>query len=143
MTLIKRFNSEFPNYFEGFFGKDSSDHFWFPKPGNTIPSVNILESPEGFEIEIAAPGLEKADFKVNLQNNLLTISSSKSTQDEENAKKYTKKEFSYASFERVFTLPNSVDGEKIEANYSNGILKVSVPKKDEAKVKTPKTIEIK
>jgi HSP20 family protein len=142
MTLIKRFNSEFPNYFDGFFGKDSSDHFWFPKAGYTVPAVNILETTEGFEIEIAAPGLDKADFKINLQNNLLTISSSKSAQ-EEKEKKYTKKEFSYASFERVFTLPNSVDGEKIEANYANGILKVAVPKKEEAKVKTPKTIEIK
>jgi HSP20 family protein len=142
MALIKRFNAEFPNYFDGFFGKDSSDNFLFPKTGLNVPAVNIVESNEGFEIEIAAPGFDKADFKVNLQNNLLTISSSKSTQ-EENGKKYTKKEFSYAAFERVFTLPESVDGERIEATYTNGILKVGVPKKDEAKVKTPKTIEIK
>lgn len=142
MALIKRLNSDLPNYLEGFFGKDSLDNYWFPRTGLNIPAVNVIENNEGFEIEVAAPGFEKSDFKINLSNNVLTIASHKEEKSE-SEKNYTKKEFSYASFERVFTLPNSVEGERIEASYLNGVLRIAIPKREEAKVKPPKAIEIK
>lgn len=108
----------------------------------STPAVNIAEGPEGYTIEVAAPGLSKNDFKVNLENNVLTISSSKENKKEEKNGNYTRQEFSYASFSRSFTLPESVENEKIAASYKDGILYVSIPKKDEAKVKPAREIAI-
>jgi HSP20 family protein len=141
MALIKRLNSDLPNYLEGFFGKDSLDTFWFPRTGLNIPAVNVIENNDGFEIEVAAPGYNKSDFKINLNNNVLKIASEKEEKSDSN-KNYTKKEFSYSSFERTFTLPNSVESERIEASYLDGVLKVFIPKREEAKVRAPRSIEI-
>ena len=92
---------------------------------------------------MAAPGFEKKDFKIELLNNLLTISSEKQVETEtKEGQQFTRQEFSYQSFSRSFTLPNTVEGEKIQAKYENGILKVAIPKKEEAKPKPVKQIEI-
>jgi len=106
------------------------------------PAVNIAEGTESYSIEVAAPGLAKGDFKVNLDHNVLTISSSKEEKKETKEGKYTRQEFSFSSFSRSFTLPESVDGEKITATYTDGILYVSIPKKEEAKIKPAREIAI-
>lgn len=144
MTLAK-FN-QLPSLFDHFFENDLFD--WsnrnFSNTNTTLPSVNIKESNEGFEVEMAAPGLEKKDFKIELNGDVLTISSEKKVENEtKEDEKFTKREFSYQSFSRSFTLPNITDNEKISAKYDNGILRVSIPKKEEAKPKPAKQIAIK
>jgi HSP20 family protein len=140
-TLVKTHFAN-PSYLNGFFGKDLFHEFNTPAFSGSVPAVNVVESTEGFRIELAAPGLQKSDFKLNLEKNQLTISAQKEQKNEENNEKYTRKEFKYTSFQRTFTLPNSVDGDKIEANYAEGILYVALPKREEAKEKPAREIEI-
>lgn len=103
------------------------------KQYDCIPSVNILETKEAFEIELAVPGMGKDDFNINLENNVLTISSEKEMKKDED-RNYTRREFAYGSFSRSFTLPKTVDSEKISANHQNGILSIGLPKKEEVKL---------
>lgn len=117
----------------------------YSKTNTTLPSVNLKEDENGYSIEVAAPGLDKNDFKIEVHNDLLTISSEKKEENEtknEN-ERYTKREFSYQSFSRSFSLPQTADGDKVEAVYDKGILTISIPKKEEAKPKAPRAIEIK
>ena len=100
---------------------------------NNIPAVNVKENEGSFQIEVAAPGLKKEDFKLSLHENRLTISTKQEENKEEKSEKYTRQEFNYTSFQRTFTLPKNVDGEKIEASYTDGILHVGLPKKEELK----------
>jgi HSP20 family protein len=144
MSLVK-FSNQFPSVFDRFFDNELFD--WsnrnFSNTNTTLPSVNIKESTEGFEVELAAPGLEKGDFRIELNHDTLTISSEKQIENEtKEGEQFTKREFSYQSFSRSFTLPNTVESEKIAARYENGILKVSIPKKEEAKPRPPKQISI-
>jgi len=121
---------------------DSSLANW-KSSGTTLPAVNVRETNDDFMIEVAAPGMKRDDFKVELDNNVLTISSQREDKREEKDDSYTRKEFSYQSFQRSFTLPESkVEGEKIAARYVDGILQVTVPKKEEAKVKPAKQIAV-
>jgi HSP20 family protein len=109
----------------------------------TLPSVNIKENADEFKVEVAAPGLDKNDFKLQLDHEMLTISSEKTNENEtKNGERFTKREFSYQSFSRSFTLPQTADGERIEANYEKGVLTVIIPKKEEAKPKPTRMIEI-
>ncbi len=110
--------------------------------GISTPAVNVKEDINQFDIEVAAPGMAKKDFVIELNHNVLTISSEKMDKKEENTEKITRREFSYSSFCRSFTLPNSVKEEGIKASYKDGILDVSIPKKEEAKDKGPKRIAI-
>lgn len=112
---------------------------------STLPSVNVKEDENQFNIEVAAPGFDKKDFKIEVQNDVLSISSEKdnSVEEKEDNGHYTKREFSYQSFKRSFTLPESINAEKIDASYANGILNIVIPKKEEEKAKEPKLIEIK
>ena len=116
----------------------------YSKTNTTLPSVNVKEKEACFDIELAVPGFAKDDFKIEIHNNLLSISSEKEENAETNDEKthYTKREFSYQSFCRSFNLPETADTEKIEAGYNNGILTVTIPKKEEAKPKGPRAIEI-
>lgn len=111
----------------------------------TIPAVNIKETAESFEVEMAAPGMQKEDFKVELEDNNLTISSEFQNQnDVKDGERYTRREFSYQSFQRSFMLPkNVVDIDQINAKYENGVLRLLIPKREEAKQKPPRMIEIK
>jgi HSP20 family protein len=140
-TLVKT-NGNFPTLFGNVFGKDFNELF---APANLtnygVPAVNIIEGENGFRLEVAAPGLTKEDFKINLESNVLTISAQKEQKSEETNEKYKRKEFSFNSFRRSFTLPNTIDGEKIAASYTDGVLNIELPKKEEAK-KTPRLIEI-
>jgi HSP20 family protein len=144
MSQIRRFN-DLPTYMDRTVGRDSGDLFgWNAYVGTTVPAVNIVETNDDFEIEVASPGYNKEDFRVELQQNQLKISSSKNQNNQQNDQvKYTKREFDYGNWERVFTLPNTVQADNIQAHYENGILSLVIPKKEEAKVKPPRTIEIK
>lgn len=132
-------------FFDDFFGKDVFDF----NPNHLVkstPSVNVKENEKEFSLEVAAPGLQKEDFKVELNENILSISAEKKTEINETNEqtKFTRKEFSYASFKRSFTLDEeSVDAENIVAKYENGILHVVIPKKVKTEVeKKAKTISI-
>lgn len=147
MSIIKR--NEFfpgPSLFDDFFTRD----IWNLASNNnsytntTIPLVNIRETNDNFEVEMAAPGMNKQDFKVELDGNVLTITSEKQNENEvKEGERYTRREFSYQSFQRSFQLPKEVvDADKIEAKYENGVLKLVVPKKEEARPRPPKMIQI-
>ena len=115
----------------------------YSSTSTTVPSVNIKENAENYEVEVAAPGMEKKDFNITLNGNLLTISSAKENKTETKDGNYTRKEFSYQSFQRSFELPkHNVDEDKIHAHYENGILNLVIPKKEEAKQKGTRLIEI-
>jgi HSP20 family protein len=109
---------------------------------STLPAVNIADNDESFVIEFAVPGLKKEDFKVNLDNNVLTVSSEREESNEEKETNYTRREFNYTAFQRSFTLPDSANGDKISAEYKDGVLKIEIPKKEEAKVKPVREISI-
>lgn len=130
-----------PNFVDDFFGKDFSDLFE-NQVGTNTPAINIVESKDDFKIEVAAPGLEKGDFKINLDNKLLTISSEKEQNNEHKDGNFVRREFNFSSFKRSFSLPDSIDSSKISANHKDGILYVSVPKREEAKEKTKREIEV-
>jgi len=147
MSLVKK-NSSFlttPSLFDDFFSRELFN--WgnnnFSSTLTTVPSVNIKENTDNFEVEVAVPGMEKDDFRITLEGATLTISSSKKQQDEVKEGNYTRREFSYQSFQRTFQLPKEVvDEDRIEARYTNGLLKLVIPKTENAKKKAPRTIEI-
>ena len=149
-TLLRTNGNLFPvlpGLIEDFFNRELSD----TSPSNwrysdaTLPSVNIAETNDSFEIEVAAPGMKRDNFKIELDNNVLTIASHLEEQKEEKdeSRNFTRREFSYKSFQRNFSLPeNKVDGEKISAKYTDGILYISIPKREEAKVKPARQIKV-
>ncbi len=112
------------------------------KFSNYSPATNVVENENGFELELASPGLAKEDFKISVENNVLTISSEKEVSNEQKERNYTRKEFMVSSFSRSFTLPKTVDVDKIKAQYKDGILKVELPKKAEETTKIQKQIAI-
>lgn len=151
MNPLIRSNNNLPSLIENFFGRDMNDFFNTNTSAiSNVPAVNVVEHQDGFRIEVAAPGLKKEDFKLNLNHNNLSISAYQETRKEEqdnshrssDREKYTRREFSYSSFQRTFTLPTSVDADRIQATYTDGILKIEIPKREEAKVKPPRQIEI-
>ncbi len=107
-----------------------------------VPAVNIRENEDAFILDLAAPGMKKEDFKINLDNNVLSISSEKKHESNESNEKWTRREFAYSSFCRTFTLPKSIDLEKIKADYKDGILALQLPKREEAKVAVNREIKI-
>ncbi len=143
MSLIKK-TERLPFIFDDFFNTD-----WLGGTVNTnkigfnTPAVNVKETDNDFTIELAAPGLVKEDFNIELDNDVLVISSEVKMENEtKDDGKYTRKEFSYNAFKRSFSLPDAVDGSKIEASYENGVLLVGLPKKEEAKVQPKRLIAI-
>lgn len=148
MTLVKRNGnllSPLPMLFDDFFNRDlfNWNNSHFSNTNTTIPAVNIRETGDSYEVEVAAPGMTKDDFKVELDGNTLTIRSEKTNRAEETNEKYFQREFSYESFQRSFTLQKEVvDVEKIRAKYENGLLHLSIPKKEEVKQKPPRQIQI-
>jgi len=144
MTLVKWNNannfSALNNLVENFLGKDATDIIG--RNYGSMPSVNIKEDKDAYYLEVTAPGLKKEDFQISLNNNLLSIAAKKVEEKEETEEKYTRKEFNYSSFQRSFTLPHTIESDKIEAKYIDGVLFVSVPKKEEAKQKEPRKIAI-
>lgn len=140
MTMIRWHRpANLADMFQNFFESDFNDIF---NRKFSDPAANIIENPDSFQLDLAVPGMKKDDFKIHLENNILTISSEVEDEKQEEGKNYTRKEFSYVSFTRSFTLPKIIDLEKIGADYENGILKVLLPKKEEAKLDVKKEIKI-
>jgi HSP20 family protein len=119
-----------------------NDSFFSDRMMSRVPAVNVSETADQYVIEMAAPGLSKDEFKINLERNLLTVSAEQQTRTEESNKRYNKREFNFTSFVRSFALPESADDARIEAEYRDGILHIAVAKKEEAKI-TSRQIEIK
>ena len=134
-----------PSLFDDFFKPWNE---WFDNSslmGRTMnaPAVNITEQKDQYLVSLAAPGLKKDDFKIDVDGNMLTISSEKEESKEDKDKKFTRREYSYSSFSRSFTLPEEINKEKIEAKYEDGVLKISLPRKEEAKKASAKQIAVK
>ena len=141
MTLVKFANGHRTNGFNPLltdvFNSVLNDNFLGGSA--KTPAVNIAESENQYHIELAVPGLSKEDFKISVEKNILSVSAEKKADKTEVSgtdKKYAKKEFSYTSFTRTFTLPETVDYANIEADYTNGILTLNIAKKEEAKIQT-------
>jgi len=138
MSIIRwnRSNDIFPSLLGDLFNDEiinrASNRF-------SVPAVNLKESDNGYEIHLAAPGLKKEDFKISLEDKVMTISSEKSSETEASEDEFTRKEYSYSSFSRSFTLPENIDIENIDAKYENGELRVNLPKKEKT---TDKLIEV-
>ncbi|HWR93574.1 MAG TPA: Hsp20/alpha crystallin family protein [Flavobacterium sp.] len=142
MNLVKRSAVPFPSIIDELFKPD-----WLGGIQNfnsNIPAVNIKETDFNFEIELAAPGKTKEDFDIEIDRNVLTISSEQKEEKEttEDNGKYTRREFSFSSFRRSFTLPESVNTDSINATYENGLLYIKLPKREEALPKPKRLIEI-
>jgi len=142
-TLAK-VNEKLPTVFEDLF-KPWNEWFDGGLWGRTIniPAVNIVEHDYDYQVALAVPGMKKDDFKIDVDGNMLTISSEKEESKEEKEKKFTRKEYNYSSFTRSFTLPEEINKEKIEAKYEDGVLKLVLPRKEEAKKPAAKHIAIK
>jgi len=143
MTLVKFNNAQKNQLANPFFNDVYSllnDSFFNDKFASKVPAVNISESTNGFDVELAVPGLKKEDFKINLDKNVLSVSADKKTETVDENKKFSKREYSYNSFSRSFTLPETADQSKIEADYTDGILKLTIGKKEEAKIQAREII---
>lgn len=146
MSLVK-FNKKrrpwFPTEFTNFFGDDDffNDRFWNRYVQNE-PMINVRETEGEYQVELAAPGLEKDDFEISIDNGYLIIKAEKSLKKEEKEDNFTRQEFSYNSFRRSLLLPEDVKEEEIKATYENGVLKFNLSKKELKEVKHPKKIEI-
>lgn len=143
MSLIKRNqDSWLPSIFEDLFNDGRlADVSNF---GSTLPAVNIKETEDDFKVEVAVPGKKKSDFNIELDQNVLTISTEDKTEKEETSEdgRYTRKEFNYSSFKRAFTLPDTVEEDKIKAVYKEGVLNITVPKREESKQKQKRMIAV-
>lgn len=139
LSNLPGFSSWFDDFFDGGMGTGFLPNF---NTGLTLPAVNIKENEDEFFLEIAVPGMKKSDFDINVDNKVLSISSEIKEEHEEVKDNYTRREFGYSSFKRTFTLPDSVETDKINAEYKDGILQVHLPKRDEAKQKPAKQITV-
>ena len=141
MNLIKRNSTfDFPLFMDDFLKPD-----WFGgqhQAANNLPSVNIEDLETEFRIDFAVPGMKREDFAIEIDNNELSISSKTNSENETKTENYTRREFNFQSFKRVFTLPKSVNVDGIQANYVDGLLKVTLPKKEEALPKPKRVVEI-
>ena len=140
MSIVKRNNALFPALMNDIFKPD-----WFGGMENmntNVPAVNIKENEDNFELELSVPGFKKDDFNVEIDESVLTISSEVKSKNETKEDKYTRREFYFSSFKRSFTLPETIDEAKINANYEDGILRLSLPKKEDALPKPKRLIKI-
>ena len=144
-SLVKSNGGRIPAVFDEFL-RPWND--WLENPSLfsrelNIPAANITEHPNEYVVSLAVPGMKKSDFNIDISGNMLTISSEQEEKIEEKEKRYTRKEYNYSSFSRSFTLPDEVNKEKIEAKYEDGILKLTLPRKEEAKSLAAKHIAVK
>jgi HSP20 family protein len=129
---------EFPSFFNDVFNhllNEDEKVTW-------MPSVNISERDNDYKIDLAVPGMDKKDFNIEVENNLVVISGERKEEKTEENEKVTRREFHYGSFKRSFTLPETADAEKINANYNNGVLSLTIAKKEEAKQKPKRQISV-
>lgn len=142
--LVKRNRNDLLRPFRSVFSDllDNDNFFEGNYLNAEVPAVNVKENEGNFEIELAVPGMKKDDFKVDVENGVLTISSEKEESKEEKKENYTRKEFSYSSFKRAFTLPENVDKDNIKAKYRDGVLEITLKKKEITESRASKAIEI-
>lgn len=141
---LSRLSERMPSVFDDFF-KPWNEWFDSGFSGRVmnVPAVNITEQKDQYLVSLAAPGMKKDDFNIDVDGNMLTISSQKEESKEDKDKRYTRREYSYSSFSRSFTLPDEVNKEKIDARYEDGVLKISLPRYEEAKKTSAKHIAVK
>lgn len=142
MNTMKRNNwlpSVLDEMFDGDWIETNNPVYDFEK---NIPATNVKETNDEFKLEIAAPGLKKEEFEIELDKNVLTISSENKASEESEKENYTLKEFNYESFKRSFTLPKSIDNSKISADYADGVLQIKLPKREEEKIQPKRLIEV-
>ena len=141
-----------PSLFQDFFNNNplfKRDLFDFDmdmppsRLGINVPTANITENRKEYMIELAAPGLDRKDFNIELDEQTLTISAEKEMEEKKEEDQYSRQEYSFHSFQRTFYIPQAIKEDKIEAKYDNGVLKVTMPKQKEAQLKTVQRIEIK
>jgi len=153
MTLVKSKpngnGNLFPRLINDFFDNDFFNYGLadlnknFLRNGQSlVPSVNISENNKDFTIELAAPGLEKNDFKIEVDNGLLNVSAEKKNEEKEEKENYCRREFSYQSFSRSFVIPDNSVPDKIDAHYQDGILKLTLPKKEVTLTSPKKEIKV-
>jgi HSP20 family protein len=146
MTLVKlnqrpvdkRVNSLFEDFFNHFPTRIFNEEFTGQNQG--VP-VNVRENGQSYLLEVVAPGMEKGDFKVNVDYSILTISAEKKSETKDENERQVRREFNYKSFTRSFTIDDSIQADKIQAKYENGVLLIELPKKEEVKI-SPKEISI-
>ena len=143
IVKFKKRRPWFPTEFTNFFGDDDffNDRFWNRYVQNE-PAMNVKETEGEYQVELAAPGLEKEDFEISIEDGYLIVKAEKSFKKEEKEENYTRREFSYNSFRRSLMLPEDVKEEEIKVSYENGVLKFNLSKKELTEVKHPKKIEI-
>lgn len=141
--MLTKFNRTYPGFMDEFFGRDLYPAHYQRNGFKSLPAVNITEDDNAYTIEVAAPGLNKKDFKIDLEKNILTIASVGEEKQDENNERYTRREFRYSNFSRSFTLPETVESDKISAVHKDGILYVDIPKMEEAKEKPARQIAVK
>ena len=132
-----RIAREIDTFFNDFFGRPT---FWVERDSDFVPRVNIVDGEEDVKMEFEVPGMDKKDFKISVKNNVLSVSGERKSETEQKGKNYIRTEIRNGSFCRSFTLPQSIDADKIKADYKNGILELSLAKREEAK---PKEIDVK
>jgi HSP20 family protein len=142
---IAKLSQRIPAMFDDYFKPWNE---WFDEGGlwgrtMKVPAVNIIEDKNEYLVSLAVPGMKKDDFRIDIDGNMLTISSEKEETKEEAEMKFTRKEYSYYSFSRSFTLPEEINREKIEARYEDGLLKIALPRKEEVKKLSSKHIAVK
>jgi HSP20 family protein len=143
--LMKR-GETLPSVFQDFFKPWDR---WFDTNGGslsqmlTVPAVNIVEKQDHFEISLAVPGMKKDDFNIDVEGNMLTISAESEEQKQEKDERHTRREFNYTSFSRAFTLPEGVKKDQVDASYTNGLLKLVLPKTEEARKAPARHINVK
>lgn len=140
MSVIKRNDVLFPSLMNEIFKPD-----WFGGTNDgmaALPAVNIMEDETSFELELSVPGRVKEDFTIEVDGNVLSVSSEVKTEKETEGQKFTRREFTFKSFKRAFSLPDAVNADEIKADYVNGILKFTLPKKEEALPKPKRMIEL-
>ena len=150
MNLTLRRNGGFPSLMSDFFGTslvdrdflDLDSDFFPARLGINIPTANIAETPQEYKLELAAPGLERKDFNVEVNNHVLNISAEKEEEKKEKDGEYSRREYSFNSFSRSFTLPENIKEGDIDAKYENGVLKVSIPKVKETPVKAAHKVAV-
>ncbi len=142
--MLPRINTgfEFPDLFDRFL----NDNLLRNKSAlsdYTVPAVNVSEDDKKYEVDVAAPGMEKKDFNIDITDNVLTVSAEKQEEEKKEEENYVRREFGYTQFKRTFALPENTNEEKIDANYKDGVLKIAIPKKEIEKAKAQRKIDVK
>ena len=142
--MLARINRNYsPVYWDDFFNDRVFNSFNGAKSHRKSPAVNIVEEDKEFRIEVALPGLARKDFHIEVEQDVLTLSSAEQEQKEEKQENYTRREFGYNGFKRSFQLPDTIDQDRIQAKYKDGMLTIMLVKKEEVLQKAPRQIEVK